>query len=80
VAAEARLSAFGQAETAAKTAREIQQARYEEGAARLSDVLEARSAELSARLGAAAARSERAVAEARLRLSLGLPPEGEERR
>lgn len=79
-AAQARLTAFREAETAAESAREIQQARYEEGAARLSDLLEARGAELSARLGAAAARSERTVAEARLRLSLGLPPEGEEKR
>jgi outer membrane protein TolC len=79
-AAEARVAAFGQAETAAGSAREIQQARYVEGAARLSDLLEARGAESSARLNAAAARSERTVAEARLRLSLGLPPEGEEGR
>jgi outer membrane protein TolC len=78
-AAEARLAAFGEAEAAARTAREIQEARYEEGAARLADLIEARAAELRARLGAAAASSERTVAEARLRLALGLPPEGEMR-
>lgn len=78
-AAEARLAAFGEAESAARTAREIQEARYEEGAARLADLIEARTAELRARLGAAAASSERTVAEARLRLALGLPPEGEMR-
>jgi outer membrane protein TolC len=80
VAAAARLTAFTEAERAAVRAREIQQARYEEGIARLSDLLESRGAELSARLGVAAARSELAVAEARLRLALGLPPEGEENR
>jgi outer membrane protein len=79
-AAQSRLLAFGEAEAAARQAREIQQARYEEGAARLSDLLEARAAEVSARLGAAASRSERAVAAARLRLAVGLPPEGEETR
>ncbi len=79
-ASASRLSAFTEAERAAARAREIQQARYEEGVARLSDLLETRGAELSARLGAAAARSELAVAEARLRLALGLPPEGEEDR
>jgi outer membrane protein TolC len=78
-AADARLAAFGEAESAARTAREIQEARYEEGAARLADLIEARAAELRARLGAAAASSERTVAEARLRLALGLPPEGEMR-
>jgi outer membrane protein TolC len=79
-AAVARLSAFTEAERAAARAREIQQARYEEGVSRFSDLLETRGAEVSARLGAAAARSELAVAEARLRLALGLPPEGEESR
>jgi outer membrane protein TolC len=78
-AADARLAAFGEAEAAARTAREIQEARYEEGAARLADLIEARTAELRARLGASAANSERTVAEARLRLALGLPPEGEMR-
>lgn len=76
-AAVARMAAFGEAEAAARTAREIQEARYEEGAARLADLIEARAAEVRARLGAAAASSERTVAEARLRLALGLPPEGE---
>lgn len=77
-AAEARVAAFGEAEAAARKAREIQQARYEEGAARLADLLEARGAELRARLGVSAAKSERAVAEATLRLALGLSPLGEE--
>ncbi len=77
-ASEARLAAFGQAEAAARRAREIQQARYEEGVARLSDLLEARAAELRARLGASGAKSERLAAETTLRLALGLPPEGED--
>ncbi len=77
-ASEARLAAFGEAEASARRAREIQQARYEEGAARLSDLLEARTAELRARLGASGARSDRLTAEAKLRLALGLPPDGEE--
>ena len=76
-ATEAREAAFREAEAAARTAREIQQARYEEGAARLADLIEARAAELRARLGVSAARSDRTVAEAYLRLALGLPPEGE---
>ena len=78
-AAEARRKAFVEAERAAGKAREIQDARYQEGASRLSDLIEARAAELRARLGASAAESERAIAEARLRLALGLPPEGETR-
>ncbi|HLN80884.1 MAG TPA: TolC family protein, partial [Thermoanaerobaculia bacterium] len=69
-------AAFGEAEKAARTAREIQEARYGEGASRLADLIEARGAELRARLGASAADSERIVAEAYLRLALGLPPEG----
>jgi outer membrane protein TolC len=77
-AAAARQKAFQDAEAAARQAREIQQARYEEGAARLSDLLEARAAELRAGLGAAEACARRIVAEANLRLALGLPPEGEE--
>lgn len=77
-ASEARLAAFSEAEAAAGQAREIQQARYDEGEARLADLLEARAAELRARLGASGARSERLAAEATLRLALGLPPEGEE--
>ena len=76
-AARARRSAFAEAERAARTAREIQQARYAEGAARLGDLLEARAAELRARRGASAAAVEAVVAEANLRLALGLPPEGE---
>lgn len=75
-AAEARRAAFSEAEKAARTAREIQEARYGEGASRLADLIEARAAELRARLGASAADSERIVAEAYLRLALGLPPEG----
>jgi outer membrane protein TolC len=75
-AAEARRAAFGEAETAARTAREIQEARYGEGASRLADLIEARAAELRARLGASTADSERTIAEAYLRLALGLPPEG----
>jgi outer membrane protein TolC len=74
-AAVARHEAFSQAEAAARQAREIQQARYEEGAARLSDLLEARAAELRARVGLAAAAADRIVALANLRLALGLPPE-----
>lgn len=77
-ASEARLTAFSEAEAAARQARQIQQARYDEGAARLADLLEARAAELRARLGVSGARSERLAAEATLRFALGLPPEGEE--
>jgi outer membrane protein TolC len=73
----ARLSAFADTEAAARTAREIQRARYEEGVARLTDLLDARGAELKARLGAAGAKAERFLAEANLRLALGMPPEGE---
>ena len=76
-AAVARLSAFEEAESAARRAREIQQARYEEGAARLSDLLEARAAELRARMGGVGAAADRVLAEANLRMALGLPPEGE---
>jgi outer membrane protein TolC len=79
-AANSRVAAFTEAEEAAARARQIQQARYEEGAARLSDLLDARAVELSARLGVAAARSELTISEARLRLAVGLPPEGEEKR
>ncbi len=77
-ASDARLAAFSEAEAAARQARDIQQARYDEGAARLADLLEARAAELRARLGVSGAKSERLAAEATLRLALGLPPEGEE--
>jgi outer membrane protein TolC len=72
------VAAFAEGEAAARKAREILQARYEEGVGRLVDLLEARAAELKARLGGAAARSERFSAGANLRLALGLPPEGEE--
>jgi len=78
IAAAARLEAFEQAQAAAREARQIQQARYEEGAARLADLLEARAAELRARMGAVTAAADRVVAEANLRLALGLPPEGDE--
>jgi len=78
-AAKARRAAFEEAEAAARTAREIQQARYQEGASRLADLIEARAAELRARLGASAADSERTIAEAHVRLALGLHPEGENR-
>lgn len=78
-AADAREMAYSEACDAARQAREIQQARYEEGAGRLSDLLEARGAELSAGLAALSARAERVVAGARLRYALGLPPEGEEK-
>jgi cobalt-zinc-cadmium efflux system outer membrane protein len=74
-AAVARHEAFSEAESAARQAREIQQARYEEGAASLADLLEARAAELRARVGSAAAAADRVVALANLRLALGLPPE-----
>jgi outer membrane protein TolC len=77
-ASEARLAAFSEAQAAARQAREIQQARYDEGEAKLADLLEARAAELRAGLGASAAKSERLAAEATLRVALGLPPEGEE--
>ena len=77
-AADARFAAFTEAETSARRAREIYQARYGEGVARLSDLLEARSAEVRARLGVSAAKSERLTAQANLRLALGLPPEGGE--
>ncbi len=77
-AAEARHRAFEEAEAAARQAREIQQARYEEGQARLADLLEARAAELRARIGVSGAAADRVVAGANLRLALGLPPEGDE--
>ena len=77
-AAMSRRAAFDEAETSAREARQIQQARYEEGAARLTDLLEARAMELRARLGAASAGCETVIAQANLRLALGLPPEGEE--
>jgi outer membrane protein len=77
-AARAREAAFLEAASAASQAREIQSARYEEGIARLADLLDARAAELRARLGAAAARSERVLAHANLRLALGLSPVEEE--
>ncbi len=77
-AAAARLTAFEDAAAAARQAREIQEARYAEGVARLSDLLEARAAELRARLGASAAASDEIIADANLRLALGLPPEGDE--
>jgi outer membrane protein TolC len=77
VAATARRQAFMEAEVAARQAREIQQARYAEGAARLADLLEARAAELHARMGAAGAWADAVVADANLRLALGLPPEGD---
>jgi outer membrane protein TolC len=76
-ASAARVTAFAEAEEAARSAREIQEARYEEGVARLADLLDARLAELKARLGAVGAKAERFLAEANLRLALGLPPEGE---
>lgn len=76
-AAVQRLAAFDEAHSAARRAREIQEARYEEGAARLSDLLDARSAELSARMGAVKAAADRVLAEANLRMALGLAPEGE---
>lgn len=75
-AAKARLAAFTEAESASRTARDIQRARYEEGAASLADLLESRAAELRARLGSVSARAERAAAEARWRLAVGLPPQG----
>lgn len=76
-ASEARLSSFAEAEAAARTAREIQEVRYQEGAAALGDLLEARAAELRARLGATTARADRVLAEAQLRFAVGLPPEGD---
>ncbi len=76
-AAAVRVTAFEEAGAAARRAREIQQARYEEGAARLSDLLEARAAELRARMGAVGAGADRVLAEANLRMALGLAPEGE---
>ena len=78
-AAEAREAAFREAAAAAGKAREVQQARYEEGVARLADLLEARAAELRAGLGVLGAGAERVVAAASLRLALGLPPVGEEK-
>jgi len=76
-AASARATAFEEAVSAARRAREIQQVRYEEGAARLSDLLDARAAELRARMGAVGAAADRVLAEANLRMAMGLPPEGE---
>ncbi len=77
-AANARRMAFQDAEAAARQAREIQEARYAEGVAKLADLLEARAAELRARMGAAAAAADGIIANANLRLALGLPPEGDE--
>ena len=76
-AAASRQVSFEDAREAAGRARQIQQARYEEGAARLSDLLEARSAELRARMGSIGAAADRVLAEANLRMALGLAPEGE---
>jgi outer membrane protein TolC len=78
-AALAQSAAFREAENAASEARRIRQARYDEGAARLTDLLDARAAELRARLGASAATAQAVIAHANLRLALGLPPEGDER-
>ncbi len=78
VAAAARQKAFEDAEAAARQAREIQQARYGEGVATLSDLLEARTAELRARMGVVAAGADGVIASANLRLALGLPPEGDQ--
>jgi outer membrane protein TolC len=77
-AATARRRAFEDAEAASRQAREIQEARYAEGVAKLSDLLEARAAELRARMGVAAAAADGIIANANLRLALGLPPEGDE--
>jgi cobalt-zinc-cadmium efflux system outer membrane protein len=79
-AARARVDAFVDQEAAAREAREIQQERYREGAARLTDLLEARAAETAARLGALAARADLALAEANLRFALGMPLFEEEKR
>lgn len=76
-AAEARRQSFEEATGAAHTALEVQRARYEEGAASLGDLLEARAADLRARLGASSARAEYAAAAARWRLAIGLTPHGE---
>jgi outer membrane protein TolC len=73
-AAGARVASFAEAESAGRVAREIQAERYREGAASLGDLLEARAAELRARLGVVTARADRILAEARLRLAVGLPP------
>ena len=78
-AALAQSAAFQQAESAASEARRIRQARYDEGAARLTDLLDARAAELRARLGVASAGARAVTASANLRLALGLSPEGDER-
>jgi outer membrane protein TolC len=78
-AADARLQAFTEQEAAARQAREIQQERYQEGAARLSDLLEARAAETGARLGAVAARGDRVLAESNLRFALGVPIQAEDK-
>ncbi len=77
-AAMAQSAALAEAETAASEARRIRQARYDEGAARLTDLLEARTMELRARLGAASASARAVIAHANLRLAIGLPPEGDE--
>jgi outer membrane protein len=79
-AARGRVLAFAEQESAAREAREVQQARYGEGAARLTDLLEARAAETSARLGALASRAELALAWSNLRFALGLPVAEEENR
>ncbi len=79
-AADAKEESYAAARAAAGEAAKIQQARYEEGVGRLSDLIEARGAEVSARLAGVTARAERIVGRARLRLALGLSPEEEEKR
>jgi outer membrane protein TolC len=80
VSADAREEAYLTARAAAGEAAGIQHARYEEGVGRLSDLLEARGAELSARLAATAARGQRILARAQLRFAMGLDPGGEEKK
>jgi outer membrane protein TolC len=73
VAARERRRALEEGVVAARVAREIQRARYEEGAGRLADLLDARLAEARARLGASAARADESLAGWSLHLATGQP-------
>jgi len=70
-AAAERRAALEEGVAAARTAREIQRERYQEGAGRLLDLLDARQSEARARLGVSAARADEAIAGWALRLASG---------
>jgi outer membrane protein TolC len=79
-AADAKEESYLSARDAAHEAASVQQARYEEGLGRLSDLLESRGAELAARLAASVARAQRSVARSRLRFAQGFALCGEEKK